>query len=496
MGKRLGFVLIILLIVAITGGGVMAYDARPFDTVLNTSVDWRTIWGSMFNGEGNRGPFYGYEGGLETTAPGASMTVNAAKGAAMLNGVWFKSDAIENLTIAAAPLMGSGDNRIDMVIARITYASKSGELAVLTGSAAPAPVPPTLTQTAVTYEIPLAEVYVAEGVTVVTNANITDKREFCLFFADHREFDAVVATTGGDYTTVRDAVAAGAKTIWVATDTTEGNGNITLPAETTVMGAGRDAVTLYFGAGGIVTGDFCHIEEIGVDVTTVSVEYTIDAGDDSVIKGCRITGNRQGISVGARSEATGNVGDAVNGIGIYALVAPNAKITGNHFADCAADGIKVTSSSQIIIQGNTILNPTADGIFLDDVTESVVSDNAVSSAVNGIYLDAASGGDRNTISNNAIKLCSADGLNINGSKYNAISGNAVTSNGGDGISINSNSDYNTLSGNVFGNNTGYGINITTVNCDYNVAVANSLYSNASGALNDSGTNTEAAHNVP
>ncbi|MCI0349283.1 MAG: hypothetical protein L0Z53_07655, partial [Acidobacteriales bacterium] len=114
--------------------------------------------------------------GLKVRATGpASANVEAAAGAAMVHGTMFVNDATAILTIAAN---GSGNGRIDTVILRKDFAAQIVRLVVKQGTPAASPTPPALTQIInVTWEIPLADVTVANGFLIITNADITLRAE-------------------------------------------------------------------------------------------------------------------------------------------------------------------------------------------------------------------------------------------------------------------------------------------------------------------------------
>src|SRR4030042_3479556 len=103
-----------------------------------------------------------------TTPVSASVEVTA--GAAIVRGTWYSSDATETLVIAAN---GSGNPRIDTIVLRKDYVAQTIRLAVLPGTPAVTPAAPALTQTdGVTWEIPLADIAVANGFAPPANAVI------------------------------------------------------------------------------------------------------------------------------------------------------------------------------------------------------------------------------------------------------------------------------------------------------------------------------------
>jgi len=113
---------------------------------------------------------------VETDPPG--LAVKANSGEAWIQGFWYQNTAFLTKTLAAADVTHP---RIDRLILRLdTVTNFKISLEVLTGTPGAVPVAPTLTQTASTYEISLAQVSVLANATSVNNANITNEREFVL----------------------------------------------------------------------------------------------------------------------------------------------------------------------------------------------------------------------------------------------------------------------------------------------------------------------------
>lgn len=104
------------------------------------------------------------------------MKVIVGTGAMFAQGYWMESDAAEELTISPAD---DTYPRIDRVVARFDIISNLDvTFAVLTGTAAAEPTAPPLTRTASIYEVPLANIDVAAGVTSINDTHITDEREY------------------------------------------------------------------------------------------------------------------------------------------------------------------------------------------------------------------------------------------------------------------------------------------------------------------------------
>lgn len=100
-------------------------------------------------------------------------SVDVSAGRLLLQGNFGENSTTKNLAIASNV---SGNPRIDLVVVRITSATPTIQLDILQGTPAGVPVAPTLTQTAATYEVALAQIAVANGFASIGTAQITDKR--------------------------------------------------------------------------------------------------------------------------------------------------------------------------------------------------------------------------------------------------------------------------------------------------------------------------------
>lgn len=108
------------------------------------------------------------------TSP-ASAGVYVTGGSALVNGTFYTSTATETLAIAANV---SGNPRIDTIILRKDTSLQTVRLAVKQGSPAASPAAAGLTQGAAMWEIPLADIAVANGFATITAANITPRRNY------------------------------------------------------------------------------------------------------------------------------------------------------------------------------------------------------------------------------------------------------------------------------------------------------------------------------
>ncbi len=103
-----------------------------------------------------------------------AMTVEVATGTAMVQGRFCENDAALTLSVPAADTTYA---RIDRVVVRLNASpARTIDILVKKGTPAPSPVPPGLTRTPETWELSLAQIFVAAGATMVQTANITDER--------------------------------------------------------------------------------------------------------------------------------------------------------------------------------------------------------------------------------------------------------------------------------------------------------------------------------
>lgn len=104
---------------------------------------------------------------------GTGMTVKVAAGKASLDHHWFKSDAMETLSIGTAHAVL---NRYDVVAIRLNVATRSIGLVVLTGTPASQPSVPQIRRDDEFFDLALAYIYIGAGVTAISQSVITDVR--------------------------------------------------------------------------------------------------------------------------------------------------------------------------------------------------------------------------------------------------------------------------------------------------------------------------------
>ena len=159
--------------------------------------------------------------GCAVTAPGGTMQLNVAPGAAAVpsqnntGSTLCISDAVENVVIAAAP--GSGLNRIDLVLMRPRGQDLDGGSnndfifdTSVTGVPAATPVAPSVPAGS----LALAQVYVGANVVAITSGNITDARPHGLGpevpLAATAPFSSYVSPLDGEVWVAKGGVNGGA----------------------------------------------------------------------------------------------------------------------------------------------------------------------------------------------------------------------------------------------------------------------------------------------
>lgn len=146
----------------------------PFDAGPG-SVVTEDYWGRMARGWLSSGVMPGELGGLKVTADGSSRAVQLATGRGWVRGFYYENDASLTIPVAAAhPTLP----RIDAVVIRLDTAANTVLATVIQGSPAASPSAPALVNTATQFDVLLALVSVPAAATVITLANVTDRRVF------------------------------------------------------------------------------------------------------------------------------------------------------------------------------------------------------------------------------------------------------------------------------------------------------------------------------
>lgn len=109
-------------------------------------------------------------------APELNMQIQAYDGCAWIRGFMFKHTGDTYPIVISDNDDMSGDDRIDLVTLRLDTVANTIAYHVEEGTVDPSPVPPSPVQDGDTWDLPLAQVYVANGATVINSADITDVR--------------------------------------------------------------------------------------------------------------------------------------------------------------------------------------------------------------------------------------------------------------------------------------------------------------------------------
>lgn len=114
-----------------------------------------------------------FNGNLQVTADGTSMTVTVASGYVNIKGKtrWFETSNVLNIAASSGSL-----SRIDAIVVRRDDANRNIILDVVQGTAAETPTAPAPTRTDSVYELILAYIDIGVGAINISQANITDKR--------------------------------------------------------------------------------------------------------------------------------------------------------------------------------------------------------------------------------------------------------------------------------------------------------------------------------
>lgn len=190
----------------------MSETSRPFngtspgDAGPYSAQQWQQLYQYVLGlgaSRPNVGPFLGSgtqpNDGLKVQAQGTPTTsIDVLIGSALVQGIAYVNTGTVSFVIAAN---SSGNPRIDTVVLRADYALQTVRLAVLQGTPAASPSPAALTQSAnILWEIPLADIAVANGFTSITNANITPRHEW-VNAANGVYLDNVLNNSGGTLVT-------------------------------------------------------------------------------------------------------------------------------------------------------------------------------------------------------------------------------------------------------------------------------------------------------
>ena len=129
---------------------------------------------TYFEGIVSDGVYYGVGDRLLVVA-GDNLGVNVGTGRGLVNLHWVKNDTVLPLTLTPADVQY---DRIDYVIIKSdsTDSAREGTIEIKTGTPAANPAPPALVANNLIKEMPLAQIRVKKGATLINQSDITDLR--------------------------------------------------------------------------------------------------------------------------------------------------------------------------------------------------------------------------------------------------------------------------------------------------------------------------------
>jgi parallel beta-helix repeat protein len=371
-----------------------------------------------------------------------------------------------------------------------------------------------------------------------------------------RQFDAVVALSGGDYTTIQAALAAGNKTIFVRNGTYVLTSDINITTSgTVIIGESRDGAiidcnntangikaigdTAAYTAGTIaitndtntvtgtgtlwdanvsageyilLKGDLYKIQSVDSDTQLTLVEtyqgrtvsgasYTIAAVLENIrLENLTVRGYNESSQAAIRFECVLNsiirncTANNNYDYGIWLLRSYHCKLNKNFARQNHYNGIRMDYSSHNALVENSCANNNFSGILLFYSPYPVISGNScVNNDGSGIGLDNVA---FSTLTGNCCQNNEVSGIEIYESNNCAVNGNVCENNGADGISIGWSDDCS-VTGNSCRGNTSNGIAFGNPS-DRNTLGLNSLTNNGAYGIdiyNSSCNNNVAIGNI-
>lgn len=282
-------------------------------------------------------------------------------------------------------------------------------------------------------------------------------------------YDAVVATSGGDYTSVGAAIAAGKKTIYVRKGTYTNTSVVTLPDNTVIIGESwteSEITGRVLASSGKVT-----LRNVKI-TTTLGGMQAINFGGESVIDQVRIeTTLNGGFYLGNQSHVTNSYiscGSYVTA-GSLSCIENNffycqalnltfgdrSRITGNYFQGLSpfANAAVYSGIKSVITNNIVICNASSAGVGISGQSGSVISSNRIEGFETGIALSV--GQDGLTCSNNIVNSCGNTAFSVSSPTNNSygpvtITGNVAWQPGGYGFRLDPSSHVNVSNNSVYG----------------------------------------------
>jgi len=155
------------------------FNSFPYDDYAMTENDWKLMF-SWVRTSGILAATTTLDPvGESAVAADTAMTIQIYPGEAWIEGFYFYyiEDPADpgNITFTISNNV-SGFPRIDLVVIRLDLTNNTTTYVVLEGTPAASPVPPVVQQDDLIWELPIAEIAVANGATVINPGDITDVR--------------------------------------------------------------------------------------------------------------------------------------------------------------------------------------------------------------------------------------------------------------------------------------------------------------------------------
>ena len=140
--------------------GTVTGDSGPY-----SDDQWTDVWKALL------GPVIASEGVFQDQLndlvlgglPATPVTINT--GRALVNGIWYESDASVSIAIPTP----AANPRVDRIVLRADWALQTVRLTRIAGAEGAAPTPPAITQNdGVTWDLPLWQVFVTVGAVIST----------------------------------------------------------------------------------------------------------------------------------------------------------------------------------------------------------------------------------------------------------------------------------------------------------------------------------------
>lgn len=352
--------------------GTTVGDSGPY-----SDANWQEIWRNTLGVGGlrsNVGVFLGTgtqpNEGLRVQAQSpTTSSIDVLQGAALVRGVFYVNTATVSFVVGAN---ASGNPRIDTVVLQSDYALQEVRLALKAGTPAATPVPPSLTQSAgILWEIPVADIAVANGFTVLAQSTITPRHEWVNappgVYLDNIINNSGAALEDGDVVVWDNTVSRG-----VTTTTTLDNKS--------VAGVWRAR------AG---NGEYGRVQTRGIGYVKTNAAVTI--GDllvsSATAKQAAATTGAQNKSIGRVLETTSALGLALCNIDVHAvryedyILIRDEKTSGISAASIVSAAWRQRELNTEVFDTGGYASVASDQITLAAGTYEIIASTPVSSAV-------------------------------------------------------------------------------------------------------------------